>query len=278
MWISPALVLLMAVYAGERARSLVQSRRADGADLLWIFAAISALLYIGLAAYWGKYLAPAALAGALGAGIWLARDVAKISIARPRGLAVMVALLGVIAVAAASPRVRVGPVEPTLDAALRDPRNLALVLQVAGMAALALAASRVIRAPTRALAAGVTLAGALAVTSVIDQSRVIFSTADNGPLRAGTEQGFDALMRRLNGLEEAPAILAPKEIGYYYRGRSYPLETIATRGREAILEVAHRPDVRIVIDTREWPAIAGQDPVPGADLEEIGTFRLFVKR
>ncbi|HEX6322906.1 MAG TPA: hypothetical protein VFZ36_04205, partial [Vicinamibacterales bacterium] len=277
-WVSPALVLLIALHAGARSLALVRGERTEAADLLWIFAAINAALYIGLAAVWGKYMAPAALAGALGAGLWLARAWARIRIVRPVWLAAALAALGALTAVMASPRVRVGAAAPSLDAAMRDPRNLAALVMLAGAVLLALAARRFIEAPARAVRAGFALACALAVTSVIDQARVVFSPADNGPLRAGTEMGFDALVRRLNALEDAPVILAPKEIGYYYRGRFYPLEAAAARGPGTVARLSARPEVRIVIDTIERPVIAGPDGVPGSDLEQVGTFRVYVKR
>lgn len=277
-WISPALVLLIALYAGVRSGALLRGGKPEDADILWIFAAINAVLYVGVAAYWGKYTAPAALAGALGAGIWLARAWTRGRIARPGAMTAVLAALGMLTAAMVSPRVRLGPAVPSLEAALLDPRNLSAFVMLAGAGLIALAARRFIEAPTRALCAGFALACALAVTSVIDQARVVFSAADNGPLRAGTERGFDALVRRLNTLEDAPLILAPKEIGYYYRGRSYPLETAAARGAEAVARLSARPDIRIVIDALERPVIAGPNGVPGADLEQVGTFRVYVKR
>jgi hypothetical protein len=276
-WISPALVLLIALYAGVRSRALLRGGKPENADLLWIFAAINAVLYVGVAAFWGKYAAPAALAGALGAGIWLARNWTHIRITRPGTLAGALAALGVLTAVLVSPRVRVGTAAPSLDAAFLDPRNLALLVMLAGAGLIALSARRVIEAPARALCAGFALACALAVTSVIDQARVVFSPADNGPLRAGTERGFDALVRRLNALEDAPVILAPKEIGYYYRGRSYPLEAAAARGGDAVARLSARPEVRIVIDTIERPVVAGSG-VSGAEMEQVGTFRVYVKR
>jgi hypothetical protein len=175
------------------------------------------------------------------------------------------------------PRVRVGPAVHTLGGAIADPRNLTLIAIAGGAAMLAIAAVRVIAAPSRALGAGAALLCALTVTAIVDQSRIVFARVDNGPYRARVDRGFDAVVERLNALDPSAAILAPKEIGYYYRGPSYPLEDVGDGGDAAIVRTALQPDVRIIVDTDEGPARAVRAAIDGLTIEQVGSFVLYVK-
>ncbi|MDQ3171532.1 MAG: glycosyltransferase family 39 protein [Acidobacteriota bacterium] len=277
-WISPLLILLIVLHGGTRAWALIRRRESEPADLLWIFAAISAAAYIGVAAYWGKYMAPAVMAGVLGAGIWLARHCDGFVFRRPVLFAAAIAAAAVTSAMLVSPRANDGIVRSTIDAALRDPRNLALAVLLAMGVAIAIVAPRLLGARGRALAAGVALLTAAGATAVIEQSRVVFSRAENGPLRAGPGEGFDELMQRLNSLEGSPIILAPKEVGYYYRGRSYPLEYIAYHGDEAVARLGRREEVRVLVDTVLRPYIADPLAIADRNVEQIGTYRLYFKR
>lgn len=276
-WASPAFVLLVLIFIADRARGIARTRAAEGIDLLWMFTAIAAGAYIGVAAYWGKYMAPAAFAGALGAGLWMVLVWQRMAVRRRGALGAVLASFAVALALMPLSRLRVGPAARSVEDLLADPRTFTLLALVAGVGAVALAASRLIAAPSRALAAGAAVACVLAVTAVVEQSRVVFARADNGPLRSGVDQGFNALIARLHALDASAAILAPKEVGYYYRGASYPLEAVGYGGDAAIVRVARQPDVRAIVDTREGPARAVRDALDGLTVEQIGSFLLYVK-
>lgn len=278
-WISPALAVLLLLHGAERAWTLVRGlRRADGADLLWMFAALNAMAYVLTAAYWGKYMAPGTMVGALGAGTWIARGWRASHVTRPIALATTLAGLACLAAALASPREQIAALPASFEAGWADPRTAAVLLLALSAGAIALASRWMIQAPSRAAAAAIALVFCVGLTSVIEQARVIFSSADNGPLRAGQERGFAQVVERLNALGDQVIILAPKDVGFYYRGRSFTLEDARNRGAQAALEIAARPEVRVIVDTIQRPMIPDPARVPPAAVEEIGTFRLYVKR
>ena len=81
-----------------------------------------------------------------------------------------------------------------------------------------------------------------------------------------------------NNLEGLPLILAPKEVGYYYRGRSYPLEYVAYHGDEAVARLGRRDEVRVLVDMALRPYISDPQAIADGAVEQIGTYRLNFKR
>lgn len=275
-WISPAISVLLALYTLERLRRLRRGERPEDADLLWIFTALSVAAYVGVAAYWGKYLAPAVMAGALGAGIWVARAWPALRLVRPAGFAGAIVLAGAAAAVLTSPRIRGDAAARTLDAGLHDPRNVAIAALVLMALAIALAARRLMAGPARAVTAGAAVLCAAALFSVIDQARVVTASAESGPLAAGRATGMRDVLTRLKALPADSRILAPKDIGYYYPGRSYPLDM--PYRPDQLHALMHRDDVRVIVDSADYPIIPAGTTFPPGDAVRIGEFRVFVKR
>ena len=130
----------------------------------------------------------------------------------------------------------------------------------------------------RALAAAFALLIAAAGTAIVEKTRVVFAHAENGPLRAGPGHGFDELIQRLNSLEGLPIVLAPKDVGYYYRGRSYAIEHVAYLGGEAVTRLGRRDEVRVLVDTAVRPYVADPRSIADGPVEHAGTYRLYFKR
>ncbi|MDQ3068886.1 MAG: glycosyltransferase family 39 protein [Acidobacteriota bacterium] len=278
-WLGPPFVLMLAVYFAARAAAIVRARAVERADLLWMFSALNLAFYAGAAAYWGKYSVPAASAGALGAGLWLAERWPAIRVTRPRVLLVCLAGLGALVLAMPVPRVRSGHMLLSAGTALWDPRNQALLALTVAPAALALIAPRLIAAPWRATAPAFMLALCLAVSAPIEQARIVFARHDNAPLSAGVQIGFDALIARLDTLEPGAMILAQKEVVYYYRGRGFGLEAETYGGSVALLRAAHHPEVKAIVDSTLYPMLSPADIalLPPSRVETIGTYRVYVK-
>ena len=154
-----------------------------------------------------------------------------------------------------------------------------------GSAALVVAifgARRWLTACGRWTAVNVVLAGLLAVAVPITTIRVVTPPLDREPFRPFYDRGFEATVEWLN--REAPegaVLLAPKDMGHYYRGRFYGLEPVlAAVGMPGAARVAALPEVRVLVDSVRYPVVADPDwfkQFGVVRVEAVGDYRIYVK-
>lgn len=274
-WIGPGLFVLIVMGLAVRAGAALRRRALEDADLLWIFAVANAAAYVGLAAYWGKYLSPAVFCALLATGLWLSRVWPALTAVRPRVVLVAAVLATGAALALPSPRARTGPPVSSLADGLRDPRTASLAAGVLVTLAMAMASRGLAARGSRLAAAGAVALSAATALSLVDQIRVVSAPADNGPLRAGVDTGFDAVVSCLNGLDGLPVVIVSKDVGYYYRGRSIHLDDPSRVA--AIDRLSRRDDVGALVDHVERPAVSEAASVSSWPMVRVGSYRVYLK-
>lgn len=285
VWYSPVLTLLFAAVTLGRLRRYWTTRAPEPVDLLLIFSSATFFCHVVVGALWGKYTVPAGFVAAVAAGLGIMRCWPEIRLARPATFAAAIAAVAVAAAVLPVPYVRPSETDPNLDflTLLMDPRNVSAVLMTALALAFALAASRRwLRAGGQRTAAEVALLTAAMVIAPLTAARVVLPHYDRGPLRPFEDRGFQATVDRLVRLApEGAAVLAPKDVGAYSRGRYHNLEQLLSEGGPALAErIARRPDVRFVVDSVKYPLLGDHtlDALDIARVESIDDFRIYVKR
>jgi len=93
------------------------------------------------------------------------------------------------------------------------------------------------------------------VASVTDTPKVMLSADDRSPYRAFAERGFEDAVERLNTLAAADKLIGPKDIGYYFRGRSYALDGIryTPTGETDVVELIQRAGIGYAVDSTQNP-------------------------
>ena len=206
----------------------------------------------------GKYTFPAAIAASIALGLWLPEAVADVRLHRPALLAAAAAGLVIIHAYAVPPLlVKTASIqEPalTIARAVTHPRNTALAALVGSFAVFSMAASRALSGPALGrIAAALTLCAMAA--SATETPKVMLSTDDRSPYRVFDERGFDTVVERLNARAAAGKLIGPKDIGYYFHGRSYELDGIryTPTGETDVVDVIRRREIEYAADSTKNP-------------------------
>lgn len=255
IWISPGISLLLLLVLGVRARRYLRERRTEPADFLLISAAMIFFFYAAWGGLFGKYTVPGVILGLLGAAPQLAAAFEDLRIERPRawlGLcaALLAACLLLPALQIRPPRAAAGSL-PWRESLL-DPRNFVL-LAVLVLLALFVWASRRLGP---ALLAG--LVAYIAIANPVSSLKVVLPGGyDRSPYRPFLDRGFAATAADLNTLYGPSAvIIAPKDMGYYFAGRHYPMETVAAfQGLPALRPLIEEGKVSAVVDDLAYPTL-----------------------
>jgi hypothetical protein len=286
VWFSPVMAVLFVLVTWRRALNVLKTRAAEPIDLLVGFSVATFVCYGVVGALWGKYSMPAGFVGAAAIGLALKdtwQDIPGTGLATA-GLAL--ALMGLATLALPVPLVRSAGVDQTgaLLSMILDARNVSAVLLAMLAIGLSLAVSRSWRRAGR-VPGGVpaALAALVAVSGAISAVRVVSAPYDRGPYRPFEDRGFMATAAYLNRVApEGAAVLAPKDLGYYTRGRYYGLEDLLQRApASATAAVARRPDVRFIVDSLKYPVVLDRhlfDGVEFSRIETIGDYRVYFKK
>jgi hypothetical protein len=148
----------------------------------------------------------------------------------------------------------VEPPDLTIAGALGHPRNAAFAALVGSFAVFCVAAMNALSGPAvgRVAAALVMCAAATAVTQT---PKVMLSADDRSPYRAFDERGFEEVIVRLNARASTGKLIGPKDIGYYFRGRSYALDGIryTPTGETDVVELIRRAGIGYAVDSTKNP-------------------------
>jgi hypothetical protein len=292
-WISPPIALLIAIAIAGRAAAFVTTRRAQPVDLLLIFCVVGLLAYVPWAGTLGKYTVPPVAAGVLVAGIELSKRFAALERPALRRSDVLVA--GGAAAAAlilmmSGPPLQFRPPGSSLAGAtslgqvIGDQRNLYLGLTLVAFPLLLFAARRLLRDRARSEVWAVAAVAFLLAANPIAVAKLAVVAQGSTPYRAFNEPGFDATVAFLNASRSDhpdEVILVPKDMGLYFSGRHYNLESVmdihSGGGIAQVKDVARQPDVRYVVDSTSYATLPGLDGLMSdASLREVKRIGAFV--
>jgi hypothetical protein len=263
VWFSPALTLLLLMVTAERAWRYVRQRCLEPIDFWLVFSWACFGAYAVWGAVMGKYTFPAAVSAAVAIGFWFPARVREVRFARPvLFLAAAFALLvfHVTTVPALEVKVPAADVVPmTLGAAIADPRNLALALTLGGFATFLAIAYRSLSGGTSMSRVAALLLTCAVVANTVGGFKLMLSPDDRSPYRPFRERGFEAMVEALNQqLAGTDTLIAPKDVGFYYRGPSYSLEATRDLGGPAVIVALIRTSaVSHAADSMINPALPG---------------------
>lgn len=267
IWFSPALSLLLLTATLDRAWQYMRRYRLEPLDFWVLFSWACFGAYAVWGGVMGKYTFPAAVAAAAALGLWLPAQLNGMQLTKPRLLvAAVVALLMFHVALVPALEVKAPAIEAaamSLRAAITDPRNLALALTLAGFAAFVSVAGRSLAGATQAGRVAVLLLTCAAVGNTVDAFKVMLSADDRSPYRPFRERGFEALIQTLNQrLGQADTLIAPKDVGFYFHGRSYRLDAIRDLGGPgAVARLVRDVGISHAADSTLNPALPNMDEV-----------------
>ena len=258
VWFSPALAALLGLMTLDRVRIYARTRRLSPVDF-WV---ILAWAIVGAYSVWanvmGKYTFPAAIAASIALALWLPAVIAEVRLRRPMVAATAaVGLIVFLALWVPPLVVKTASVEQpalTIASAATHPRNTALAAVVGSFAVFCLAALKALSGPTvgRVAAALIACAAAAAVT---ETPKVMLAEDDRSPYRAFDERGFEDVVDRLNARASTDKLIGPKDIGYYFHGRSYALDGMryTPTGEADVVEFIRRAGIAYAVDSTKNP-------------------------
>lgn len=223
VWISPPVFLILAVLTARRFRAYLSGEKPGKTDFLILFSAVNACVYIVLGGLFGKYLFPAVFAGLMA---FAALEGASFSFFRIRryliGMGLFLLALHVFMVPPLQERFPSLQVHASGWAALLwNERTRGLLISLAGFAALFFFGKR---------SAGISGASQftfflliyLLAANPAGALKAAFSSDDRSPYRIVQERGFEETAGFLNAeAKNGQTLLAPKDLGFYYKGRYY---------------------------------------------------------
>ncbi len=229
--------------------------------------------YVFWGGQFGKYTVPGAILGLLGLAPRLAGALRGVQLERPRAwLALCAALLLGHALFLPALQLRppraAAPSYPWRDSIL-DSRNLALLLALGSLVAFYLLSRRLFSSSGGA-AVLVSLLLYVALANPVNILKTVLPDYERSPYRPFFDRGFSELVDGLNrDYGKGSVILCPKEIGYYFRGRHYPMESVAAmEGMAALQPLIEGGAVNAVADNLKYPTLT--DPVLLRRLDELG--------
>lgn len=283
IWFSPALSLLLALFTVDRVRAFWSVRRAEPIDLWLIFSGVCFGAYAVWAGVMGKYTFPAALTAGVALGLWIPGAISSVRLNRPflMGLSVVgLALFHTLAVPPLQVKPPLSEHALTLASGLTDPRTVALCIVVASFMAFTALAVRAMSGLVLGRLVVALLACSM-VASTVEAFNVMLSPDDRSPYRPFLECCFAPTVETLNrALTPTDTIIAPKDIGYYFHGRSYRLDAAryTSQGMTGAVETIRQAGIRHAVDSSANPVQdsdrifreAGLAPV-----EHVGDFVIY---
>ncbi len=274
VWLSPGIALLLVWSFAGRLRSYLRSFRAEPADFLLLASGVTFFFYVPWGGVFGKYTVPAAMLGLLGAAPRMIAAIREVRLERPRvylglcGLLLGVHALFLPALQLRPPRAA-APSMPWLESIL-DGRNLLLLLAVVSLA-LFHGLSRRLAAPSSGLPVILSLLVYIALANPVNTLKVVLPDYDRSPYRPFFDRGFSETVAALNRqYADGAVLLCPKDIGYYFRGRYYALDSIGgMQGTAALGPLVEEGKVAAVIDDLKYPTLT--DPELLRRLDETAT-------
>jgi hypothetical protein len=272
VWLSPAFVVLLVWTTVEAVREYTRTRRPRRSDLFLLFAWMGLGTYVCVGAMIGKYAFPAAIAATLAIADRLADALLAARVERPARLGLLTVSLLAVHLACVpelqlKPAGLVDPRSRPLLEAIQDPRGVALAVTLVSFGVFA-AISR----PGLAVAA---LAYLLAANPV-NQCKSALAPYDRSPLRPLPESGFRDTIAFLTSSSAAPVIVAPKDVGYYYRGPHWPLEALYAFGGEgAVRETLGSSKVTLAVDSTKFPLLTPDIAKELVVVRRIGDFVVY---
>lgn len=281
MWVSPALVALIAVVTWERVRQFDRRQALSALDVCLVLAVGMFVAYVPIGAMLGKYMMPAALMGAAFAGVRIARGWRTWRVPPMMVVVACAALLGIAVGRTPLPMLRALPGGAPLVAGL-DIRAISAVsvLVLVGLTAFAWSRGAGARhGRDRLSVVGLSVALSLATITSVQTARLVLAPNDNGPLRAGYERDYRGLVATLQ--REVPprqAILSLKDEGFSANRRYHMLEYYLMRPWDELIAVARRPDTWGLVDSGIYPIVPAEliARLPVARVETVGTYRIYV--
>jgi glycosyltransferase involved in cell wall biosynthesis len=275
VWLSPGIALLLLAGFCMRLRSALRERRVEPADFLLIASAAIFFFYVFWGGLFGKYTVPGAVLGLLGAAPPVAAALHGVRLERPRIYLVLCSAL-LLAHALLLPALQPRP--PRAAAAslpwkesVLDPRNLVLLAALGSLALFYLLSRRLVSAPGAGAPVLAALVVYTALANPVNMLKVVLPDYDRSPYRPFFDRGFSRVVTALNAEYGADAtIVCPKDVGYYFHGRHYPLETIgALQGLSAFHPIIEDGAVDAVVDDLKYPTLT--DPALRQRLDAIAT-------
>lgn len=274
VWLSPGIALLLLFGFAARVREYVRERRTEPADFLLLTAAMIFFFYVAWGGLFGKYTVPGAILGLLGLTPRLASALRNVQLERPRALLALCAallLFHVLCLPALQlrPPRAAAPSYPWKDSIL-DFRNLILLLALVSLASLYLLSRRLVSSSVSGAPALVILVLYIAIANPVNILKTVLPEYDRSPYRPNFDRGFPEVVDTLNReYGKASVILCPKDIGYYFQGRYYPLETIgATQGMAALRPLLEEGSLDAVTENVKYPTLT--DAMLLRRLDELG--------
>jgi hypothetical protein len=155
--------------------------------------------------------------------------------------------------------------------------HIYLGLKLVAFPLLLFGAWRLLRGRPRSEVWIVAAAAYLLIANPIDVAKLAVMAPGSSPYRAYAEPGFDETVAFLNASvsgHPGEVILAPKDIGFYFRGHHYGMEDVGDIG-----DISTRPNVRYVVDSTLYPAVTGLDGVMRdhslREVKHIGAFVVY---
>jgi hypothetical protein len=260
VWLSPGIALLLLYAFGARVVGYLRQRRVEPADFLLLAAAVIFFFYVPWGGLFGKYTVPGAILGLLGAAPQLAAAIREARIERPRaylalGLALLLALAFLPALQIRPPHAAFGSLG--WKESVLDPRNLFLLLAVGALGVFHLLSRRLVTAATAGGALLVSLTVYVAVANPVNTLKVVLPDYDRSPYRPFLDRGFAQTVGTLNAeYGDGAVLICPKDVGYYFRGRHYPLETVASlQGLAALEPLLGSGRIAAVVDDVKYPTL-----------------------
>ncbi len=260
LWLSPGITLLLLFSFGARVRGYLAARRVEAADFLLVASAMIFFFYVAWGGSFGKYTVPGAVLGLLGAAPQLVAGLQGVRIERPR--AYLSLCLALLVSALLLPAIQIRPPHaaftslPWRDSIL-DFRNLVLFLAVGSMVLFYGISRRLLTAPAGRLIVLVSLTVYVVIANPVNALKVVLPDYDRSPYRPFFDRGFSAAVDALNAEYGGDAVIAcPKDVGYYFRGRNYALETVgALQGFAALRPLIDDGEIAAVVDDVKYPTL-----------------------
>jgi hypothetical protein len=260
VWLSPGIALLLLYAFGARVVGFLRQRRAEAADFLLLAAAMIFFFYVPWGGLFGKYTVPGAMLGLVGAAPQLAAAIREARIERPRAyLALSLALLLALCLL---PALQVRPPHAAFGSlgwkeSVLDVRNLVLLLAVGALGIFHLLSRRLVRAATAGGALLVSLMVYVAVANPVNALKVVLPDYDRSPYRPFLDRGFAPVIGTLNAeYGDTAVLICPKDVGHYFRGSHYPLETVTSlEGSAALRPLIASGRIAAVVDDVKYPTL-----------------------
>jgi hypothetical protein len=271
-----------------RIRRYAVQRQSERADFFLIFFLLGLVAYALWGGVWGKYAFPVVLAGVIAAGHELAVWLQSVRVTHWVVFSFLVALLAIFHFLAI-PALQVRPggfylLSVGLRQAVLDIRNLYVLATLAGFGVFVFFARRFVVGARKQTSLAAVLVVYVLVANPINSAKVLLSSADRSPYRPFEDRGFRETVDYLNrNLEPTDVIVCPKDIGFYFKGKHYPTESIlALDGLGELARLVSSPEVRYIIDSEKYPTIpAGNLTLNGSSLlrvEQISDYVVYAHR